>query len=385
MMAFFTAPKIAWGPGAVEQLSGLGARRAFLVVDPTLARADRHRRVVEELQKSDTTVEVLAELPIEPTLSGVRDAAPRIRAFAPDWVVALGGGSTIDFAKGLWVALREPAIDLGQVGPLTELDLRRSARFAAIPTTSGSGSEVSWSATLRADDGRVVEVASRELVPDWALLDPGFPSTMPRDVTAYTAADAIAHALEAFVSAWANPFSDAAASAALGAAVAALPKVVRHPADPDARAELHAAATLAGLAASNAQLGLAHALAHALAGRFAAPHGRLVAAVLPRVVEFNFPSARDRYARLEGPMRAPGLAQNRDALAQRLRGLFESAGLSGGLPALGIGAAELAAARGELVARLRASPSASANPRIPSEEEAGALLDALGRDGVGPP
>jgi alcohol dehydrogenase class IV len=373
MMGFVTSPRLSFGPGAVELLNGLGARRAFLLIDPTLAKGHRERRVVEQLESGGATVGAFAEVEIEPTLGSVDRAAAALAAFSPDLVVALGGGSTIDTAKAAWVAYEQPGFPLADPPPLLELTLRAKARFVAVPTTSGSGSDASWLAHYRKENGQLVELASRELVPDWSLLDAGFPATQSRELTASTGADAIAHALEAFVSPWTNPFSDALARDALERLHRDLPIVARHGDDLEARLSVHFAATHAGLAVSNAQAGLTHALAHALGGVVRRPHGRLVAALLPAVIEFNFPAIRDRLGLLGGPL-GVGAGQGRTTLADRVRELWATLGLPTTLVGARVTHDLLVEHLDRIVAETLAAPGALSNPRVASAEEARELL-----------
>lgn len=375
MLGFFTGPSLVWGPGALEQLSALGAREALVVVDPNVHRREGELRVVEELRKTETSVTVYADVEVEPTVASVERAAAATRGVGADWIVAVGGGSTLDTAKALWIRRARPDLAWSAITPLVELGLRRTARFAALPTTSGSGSEATWTAHLRGDDGNLLEVASRELVPDWAILDPQLVAPLPPAETATTGADALAHALEAVASAWAGPFSDAAARYAVGRLVAMLPRVVRHGDDLVARAEVQAAASLAGLAVSNSSYGVVHALAHALGAALGRPHARLVAAFLPFGLEFNFPSARDRYEPLAPALGAASL-QSRGALGERMRELARSLGLPTSLSEAGIDPGVLAPVRERVIAAAHRSPGAMANPRVPSVEELGRLLDA---------
>jgi len=376
--AFFTAPRIVAGPGAIEQLSALGAHRAALVIDPTIQRAERHRRAVEELSKTDTTIEVFAAEPAEPTVVAVDALAQRLRAFHPEWIVAIGGGRTIDAGKAAWVRYAAPDLALESVTPLIELKLRASAAFVALPTTSGSGCDAAWSAMVRAEDGRPIEVASRELVPDWTLLDPALPASMPAALTAETGAELIAHAFEAAVSEWSNPFSDALARDALITAIGELPKATKHPDDLEARSSLHAAATMAGIAASNAQFGVAHALAVALGSSNGRSYGRTIGTLLPYVAEYDYPSARDKYAGLAGVFGAPAV-RDRSGVAERLRSLWAQVGIPKTLAEAGFAAPLEGAELARVVERARSSTSAVANPRVPSEPELAALLDAAYR------
>jgi alcohol dehydrogenase class IV len=372
---FFTAPRIATGPGAIEQLSALGAQRAAIVVDPLLHRADRHQRLVEELAKTDTSVEVIPSDGAEPTIVSAEALTLRLRSFHPEWIIALGGGRTIDSAKAAWIRYACPESPLESITPLVELRLRSSAGFVAVPTTSGSGCEASWTATVRGDGGRPVELASRELVPDWALLDPALPASMAPELTAETGAEFVAHAFEAVVSEWSNPLSDAFARDAIATAFTELPKAVKHPDDLDARLALHCAATMAGIAASNSQFGAARALAVALATEGGPSYGRLLGTLLPYVAEFNYPSARDKYASLAGVFGASAV-RDRSGVAERLRILWSQVGIPKTLSEAGVARIDDRESLAAVVRCARASTSAVANPRVPSEEEFARLLES---------
>jgi alcohol dehydrogenase class IV len=374
MLGFYTVPRIALGPGALQQLSALDARRVLVVLDPAVAPTLPARRALEELRKMEGTVETVVIPPGEPTVQTIEGLAGAVRSTPPDWIVGIGGGSALDTAKCLWIRCAHPDLPMASITPLTELSVRDRTHLAAVPTTVGSGSEVSWVAHLHADDGGFLEVASRELVPDWAVVEPSFALSLPPKLAAETAADAIAHALEAAVSEWANPFTDAHARAALSVGLPGLARVGRK-LDDELREALLYASTQAGIAASNAQVGLAHALAHALSTEFPLPHGRLVAAVLPYVVEFNFPSARERYGAL-GPSVGAALVQNRYGLSGALRSAGELAGLPKTLIDAGIPVHALEVALDRIVPRALRMPGVASNPRIPSASEAARLLRA---------
>jgi len=203
---------------------------------------------------------------------------------------------------------------------------------------------------------------------------------MPPAVTADATAEFVGLALESCVSEWSNPFSDALARDALACALRGFPTVMKHPEDPDAREALHYAATMAGLAASNAQLGAAHALAVALGPESRASYGRLVGVLLPYVTEFNYPSAREKYALL-APIFGPGAGKDRSAISERLRALWTSAGIPRTLREAGVPAEVLSEGRTRVVARARAATSTVANPRVPSEAEYDKLLEVAGDGG----
>jgi alcohol dehydrogenase len=376
MAAFFTAPAIAWGPGAIEQLSALSARRALFVVDPLVARTRSHAPAVEELGKSETVVEVVADLPEPDSLASVESLAERMRAFAPDWVVAMGGGRTLDGAKAARLRFERPDLSWETPPALLALPEPPRSRLAALPTTSGSGAEASWVADLTGAGGVPFEVAGRDLVPDWALLDARLADSLPAAELLVGALETAAQATEAYLSAWSNPFSDALATDALLTVIRRLARAVRWSDDPDARSALHYAATEAGLAASNAQRGLAHALARALVAPTGLSYARLVGIALPTVLEFDRPAARDRLETLDAALASPG-EPSHPPLASRLRRMYELLRLPADLPSAGVTADRLAGHRAAIVAQTLRSPAVLANPRVPTPTDVGALLDGL--------
>jgi alcohol dehydrogenase class IV len=376
MTGFFTSPRIAWGSGAIEQLSGLGARKALVVVDPLVARAQGHRRVVEELAKSDTVVELVDGI-ANPDHAGAVDAlSERLRGHAPDWVVVVGGGRTMDGVKAARLRYERPEVPLDSVTPVLDLPDPPRSRVVAIPSTSGSGSEASWTADLWRSDGAPFELAHRAIVPDWALVDPGFSATLSVELRLDGALETAAQAVEAYLSAWANPYSDALALDAIGTVVQRLPHALRWSDDPDATAALHYAATSAGLAASNAQRGVAHALARALVPATGLAYGRLLGIVLPHAVDFDQPSARDRVERLATVAAGPD-DSNRLPFVVRLRRLYDLFRFPLTLRSAGVSAERLAPTRAEIIARTLSSPATLANPRIPTSRDVEGLLDAV--------
>jgi len=376
MTAFFTSPSIAWGPGAVEQLSGLGARRAFVLVDPEVGRRSGHLRALEELGKSDTVIEVVSDTEAPDEASTAARLRDRIRAFDPDWIVAIGGGRTIDLAKGARLAFERPDLDLDAPPAVLGMPEPTRTRLAAIPTTSGSGSEVSWTVDLFSSAGAPLELADRALVPHWALVDGTFALSLPPTEIVSGALEAAALATEAYLSAWANPFSDALAVYAVSTVVARLPHAVRWSDDPEARTLLHYAATAAGLAASNAQRGIAHALARALVRPAELSYGRLLAIALPHVLEFDRPSARERIEAL-GAVAAPSDESPRLSFAVRLRRLYDGLGIPATLSAAGVSAERIRGVRDRIAADVLRSPATLANPRVPGVDDVRRLLDAV--------
>ncbi|HTT26294.1 MAG TPA: iron-containing alcohol dehydrogenase [Thermoplasmata archaeon] len=379
-MGFFTAPRFAMGPGALEQLSALEAQRPVVVLADRLTGVPRARRIAEELAKRDVSVGEIEVPDGPPTPAAAEALAERLRERAPDWIVVAGGGRTLDLARAAWVRWERPDLDLTGISPITELRLRSKARFVAIPSTSGSGAESSGTLHLLGDGGAPIRPCSRELVPDWALLDPGFPLTLPGPARADAAAIALGHALESIVSSWTQPFSEALARGALATLARVVPRAARHPEDEELGGTVHGAAALAGLAAANAQDGAAAALAGAIAPALGLSYGRCLGIVLPYVLEFNYPSARDAYQSL-GPLLGEGAIVHRTDLSMRIRSVLAAAGIPRTFAEAGVAGARLAGAHAGLAARAEAGGTALANPRIPSAEEWGKLLDAAYRGG----
>jgi len=376
MSGFFTSPRVAWGPGAIEQLSGLGARRAFLVYDPAVASHPGRQRIVEELAKSGAVVDQAEAGPTVDRLDSVVELAGRMRSFDADWVVALGGGRTIDGVKAARLLREQPELDLSALTPVFELPDPPHCRLAAVPSTSGSGSEASWCADLRSAENEPVEIAHRALVPDWAIVDASFASSLSNDLRRDGGVEALGQALEAYLSAWANPFSDALAISVVRTVFERLPHALKWSDDPKARDAVHYAATLAGLAVSNAQRGVAHALARALERPSGLPYGRLLGVLLPRVIDFDRSSARDRIEDLALVVRSPDDRSPVPFEVRTMR-LLETLRVPASLKEAGVDLARVATERPRIIAETLRSPAVLANPRVPGAGELETLLNEV--------
>ena len=373
MVAFVTAPSIAWGPGALEQLSGLGAARAAVVVDPAVAAHEGPRRVVEELERAGASVLTVADGVVSNHLEAIAGLADRLRHFDPDWMVVVGGGTAIDAAKAARLLLERPELSLAQ--PPVDLGLpeRLRVHLAAAPTTSGSGAEASWVADLVAPNGAPLEVAHRSLVPEWAIVDPGLAEGLPPAALVAGAFETASLACEAYLSAWANPFSDALAVDAVRTVVRRLPHALRWSDDPDARPALHYAATSAGIAQSNSQRGLTHALARALVRPTGLAYATVLGVLLPFVLEFDRPAARERLEALAETLRLPEEG-SLPSVADRLRRLATSSGAPTNLLGAGATTSAIVAERSRIVAETLRSPAVLANPKVPTGPEVEELL-----------
>lgn len=297
-MWYFRSPEIVFGEDSLSFLSSLDIKRAAIITDRNLLRTAIPERVRQALPKGAASM-IVGDVSEEPPLSEMTTHSTRINEFSPDWFVAVGGGSVIDTTKILFFLYERPDLTVYEITPMVQLGLRKKSRLIAIPTTSGTGSECTWAAVLSEEsEKRKHELASPEILPDYAILDPALVVSLPLEQTRNTASDAIAHAVEAYGSTWHNPFSDAMAEKALELILGNIESVIKDQRNAAFRNQVHVGASMAGLAFSNSQIGLVHAMGHALGAYFKVPHGKAVGLFLPYVVEFNNDACPERYDRL---------------------------------------------------------------------------------------
>jgi alcohol dehydrogenase class IV len=301
---FSTATRIAFGEGAVREVAAAAAamgRRAFLVTGATPDRA----AFLAPLLEASGVSSVPFAVPGEPTVDLVRTGTARARAEACDLVIALGGGSAIDAGKALAAMLANPGdpLDYLEVIGAGRPLLQPSAPFIAIPTTAGTGSEVTRNAVLASPQHRVkASLRAAGMLPRLAVVDPELTYELPRSVTAATGLDALTQCIEPYVSVRANPMTDLVCVEGIRRSATALPRVWDNAADREARSEMAWVSLLGGMALANAALGAVHGFAAPIGGMFPAPHGAVCAALLPHVMEANVQALRARAAGAE-PLR----------------------------------------------------------------------------------
>jgi 1-propanol dehydrogenase len=265
---------LCYGPDSLSALGSLDGQRVLVVTDAFMNSTPLMARVRSELAGA-AAIEVFDQVKPNPDLTAVTEGLRAFLAFAPDAIVALGGGSPIDTAK----AVRKLALELGHGLP---------GGLIVIPTTSGTGSEVtSFAVITDASTHTKLPLTSVEMLPEMAILDPEAVATAPPRLTADSGMDAVSHAIEAYVAKGSNDFSDALAEKALRLADTSLVRCFQDGSDPEAREHQHNAATMAGIAFQNAGLGIVHSLSHAIGGSFPVAHGRLNGMLLPVVISFN--------------------------------------------------------------------------------------------------
>jgi len=299
---FQNSAKILSGHRAIEhigfELASLGVSRPLVLTNRQLLDLRIATVVLDSLRDTEATVvAVYTDVPVDSSVAVVNDVARVYREMGADAIIAVGGGSVLDTAKGATIVLTHDATDLMEHRGAESLRGRCSVAFIAIPTTAGTGSEATSAAVIK-DTERHLKLSfqSLSLLPDVAILDPRMTLKLPPRLTASTAMDALTHAVESVSCRQANPLSDCYARAAIDLIRENLPVALDHPDDEHARLALANAALMAGVAFSNAMVGVVHAMGHAAGGIAGVAHGDAMALLLPHGMAYNSDAVCDRYA-----------------------------------------------------------------------------------------
>lgn len=302
MQWFKVPPKIYFENDSIQYLAKMeGIERAFIVTDPTMVKLGNVDKVLYYLRKREQYchAEIYSDVEPDPDVETIMRGVQAMRQFQPDVIIALGGGSAMDAAKSMWLFYEHPDTSFDGM-KLKFMDIRKraykfprlgqKAQMVCIPTTSGTGSEVtSFSVITDKKNGNIkYPLADYSLTPQVAIIDPQFVMSLPKSATADTGLDVLTHALEAYVSVMASDYTDGLALQAIGMVFEYLPRAYKYGStDTEAREKMHNASCIAGMAFTNAFLGLNHSMAHKLGGEYHIPHGRANAIILPYVVEYN--------------------------------------------------------------------------------------------------
>ena len=371
--------------------------KAFIVTDPLMIKMGYVEKVLYYLRKRQRYVhcEIFSEVEPDPSVDTVLKGCDLMNKFAPDVIIALGGGSAIDAAKGMWLFYENPDADFNSLR-LKFMDIRKriykfpklgkKSKFVAIPTTSGTGSEVTSFAVIT-DKAKNVKypLADYELTPDVAIIDPDFVMSVPPAVTADTGMDVLTHAVEAYVSVLASDFTDGLAIKAIQLVFEYLPKAYKNGNDRLAREKMHNASCIAGMAFTNAFLGINHSLAHKLGGEFHIPHGRANAVLLPHVIEYNaqkptkfvsFPKyetfiADQRYAEIAKALGLPASTAEEGvkSLVKAVRDLMKEVNIPMSIAECKVDRNQFMAKVPELADKAFEDQCTTANPRLPLVKE----------------
>lgn len=300
-MMRFTLPRdMYYGKGSLEQLKHLKGKKAVLVLGGgSMKRFGFVDKALEYLKEAGIETKLFENVEPDPSVETVMKGASMMREFGPDLIIAMGGGSPIDAAKAMWVFYEYPHTDFEEIiQPFSFPELRQKAIFIAIPSTSGTATEVTaFSVITDYSSGIKYPLADFNITPDIAIVDPDLAETMPAKLTAHTGMDALTHAIEAYVSTLNSPFTDPLAIKAIQMVFKYLP--ASYEGNMDAREQMHYAQCMAGQAFSNALLGIVHSMAHKTGAAFSTghiPHGCANAIYLPYVIKYNAVCAGSRYA-----------------------------------------------------------------------------------------
>ena len=408
-MQWFKVPeRIYHEVGSIQYLEKLpDVERVMIVTDRMMVELGYVAKLEHHLikRRNPVLIDIFADVEPDPSVDTVLNGAESMRKFKPDTIIALGGGSAMDAAKGMWLFYENPEADFTDLR-LKFMDIRkrifkfpklgRQAKMVAIPTTSGTGSEVtSFSVITDKVNNIKYPLADYELTPDVAIIDPSFVMSVPASVTADTGLDVLTHAIEAYVSIMATDYTDALAMKAIQMVFEYLPVSFREGGKTNegkiAREKMHNASCIAGMAFANAFLGINHSLAHKLGGEFHIPHGRANAVLLPHVIEYNasaptkfaaFPKyksfvADKKYAEIAKALglKADTVEEGVKSLADAVRGLMKELNMPMTVKECGIEEKAYLEAIDRLSLEAFDDQCTGANPRLPLVTELKSLYE----------
>ncbi|MBL4937219.1 iron-containing alcohol dehydrogenase [Clostridium sp. YIM B02515] len=369
----FTLPRdIYFGEGSLEVLKTLKGKRAVVVTGGSSMRKFGFlQKTVSYLEEAGMEVKLIEGVEPDPSVETVMKGAETMREFGPDLIVSIGGGSPIDAAKAMWIFYEYPEFTFEKaVIPFGIPELRQKARFVAIPSTSGTATEVTAFSVITDYKAQIkYPLADFNLTPDIAIVDSSLAETMPATLTAHTGMDALTHAIEAYVASLRSAFSDPLAMQAITMVKENLLKSFEG--DKKAREEMHIAQCLAGMAFSNALLGITHSMAHKTGAVFHVPHGCANAIYLPYVIDFNKKACKDRYAQIAKNLGLAGSTEDElvDSLTNMIKEMNKAMGVPQTLKEYGISEEDFYANVDRISENAIQDACTGSNPRAITVEE----------------
>ena len=382
-MARFTLPRDVYhGKGCLSELKNLKGKKAVLVVGGgSMKRQGFLDKAVNYLKEGGMEVKLIEGVEPDPSVETVMKGAKVMQEFEPDWIVAMGGGSPIDAAKAMWAFYEYPEITFEDlITPFSFPELRQTAKFAAIPSTSGTATEVTaFSVITDYAKGIKYPLADFNITPDVAIVDPALVAELPVKQVAYTGMDALTHAIEAYVSTLNCPYTDPLALKAIEMVFDYLPASYR--CNMEARAKMHDAQCLAGMAFSNALLGIVHSMAHKTGAAFSTghiTHGLANAMYLPYVIKYNAkdPVAAKRYAEIARFVGLGGASEKAliNSLCEKINEFNVILNIPATLKDFGIKEDEFKEKIATISENAVGDACTGSNPRQPNQEEMEKLL-----------
>jgi alcohol dehydrogenase class IV len=288
---YFFSPNIIYGEDSLEFLGKIKGEKCFIVTDKVIEEMGYLKILTDRIEKYGRKYTVFNDVVPDPHEDDIMKGKKQCISYAPDLIIALGGGSVMDSAKAIWAMYENPEFSVDNIDPFNEdlYNIGNKAKLIAIPTTSGTGADVSWVIIITRFQNNIWRKAStghKSLIPTYAIVDPIFPMGMPPKLTVYTAFDSLAHAMEGYISSWRNEFSNALGIKAIELIFKYLPVVYNDGNNKEARDYMHQAASMAGLAFSNGQAHIGHAIGHSWSGVFHTPHGQSVGLFLRYVTQY---------------------------------------------------------------------------------------------------
>ena len=371
-MARFTLPRdIYHGKDSLEVLKSLEGKKAFIVIGGgSMKRFGFLDKVLSYLKEANMETKVFEGVEPDPSVETVMKGAKEMEEFNPDWIVSIGGGSPIDAAKAMWIFYEYPDFTFEKaIIPFGLPKLRRKAKFVAIPSTSGTATEVTAFSVITDYKAKIkYPLADFEITPDIAIVDPSLAETMPEKLVAHTGMDALTHAIEAYTASLRSNFTDPLALKAIE--MVNMHLVNSYKGDMEARGEMHEAQCLAGMAFSNALLGIAHSMAHKVGAVFHIPHGCANAIFLPYVIKYNRKACEDRYANIARHIGLKGESEREltDALIDLINKFNKELNIPSSMKEYGIDENEFKANLKFIAHNAVLDPCTGSNPREINDE-----------------